>query len=153
METVDLSTMETDLPVLPERTSYEVTSKQSLIMRLVPQLVESRIPQVPSIRSSITRLRTPKDSENLRLRSPSSPPSYSDRQPPNESIIEVEEGSSDMSCQAALEIRPSSSRSSTLPTYQETETSSGINWRFATQGAPTTRHRPPIMLWLTKIQE
>lgn len=124
-------------------------NRPSMIYSVLPVVVQNRIPALPSLRRSISgfhgRTRHTKNGSIFSdvSQAPSPPPSYSSRpgsgsvSPDRNSIAlpDVEESE----IRDDISERPSSSRYSPPPfPFSISETESGVNWRYASQGRTFT---------------
>jgi hypothetical protein len=116
--------------------------RTSMIYQVLPAMVSSHLPTIPSIRRSINEIRgrrlhtkTNSISENSLPGTP--PPSYTSRPssgsatPNRQSLIA---GETELDFLDDVSERPSSSMSSGPPPFSAYETKTGINWKYAGQG-------------------
>ena len=116
--------------------------RASMIYQVLPAMVSSHLPTIPSIRRSIGEIRDrrfhSKTDSLTELPLPvTPPPGYTSRPSsgsasPNRRSIVVGEADLDFSDDASE--RPSSSMSLNPPPFAAYETKTGVNWRYAGQG-------------------
>lgn len=119
----------------------------SIMYTILPPIVQSRIPKLPSIRQAVGRLRRSSSyassiSDSTRTRTP--PPRYSSRPASageNRWSMISDSEATDISHNEEINFDHSPSSRSTPPTFLMSEDQSGINWKYANQGR--SRSNPP----------
>lgn len=119
--------------------------KPSMVFNVLPAIVQSRIPTIPSLRRVLSGARsnassTKRSSYPSEIESPDIlPPGSSSR--PASARSRSSQGSSldsfeaEVDFQECVSTRPQSSMSTTPPgSYPVAELSTGINWKYANQG-------------------
>lgn len=116
----------------------------SMLYNILPSLVTSRVPTLPSIRRSVTSYRTRSlHSKTNSLSDTSSlgtpPPCYTSRPPSGAATPDrgFRDSSIDLSDDASDRPRSSGSSFPLVTTTYEAET--GVNWRYASQGKRTQK--------------
>lgn len=116
--------------------------RPNMIYHILPTMVSDRIPTIPWLRKSLNDVRSrslhsksPSLTESLQLETP--PPGYTSRPgsgsvTPQRLSLALEDADFDLLDDASE--RPSSSRSALAPPFPGYETTTGINWKYASQG-------------------
>lgn len=123
-------------------------ARTSMIYQVLPTLVASHLPTIPSIRRSLgeireRRLHSKTNSINELPQPESPPPGYASRPssgsatPNRRSLIVGDVG---FEFPDDISERPGSSMSSTAPPFSGYETKTGIDWKYAGQGTNPLLH-------------
>lgn len=115
--------------------------RASMIYQVLPAMVSSHLPTIPSIRRSISEIRDrrfhSKTSSITELPLPGTPPpGYTSKPcsgsatPNRHSLV----GEAEVDFLDDVSERPSSSMSSIPPPFSAYETKTGVNWKYAGQG-------------------
>ncbi|KAJ4992003.1 hypothetical protein SVAN01_02598 [Stagonosporopsis vannaccii] len=133
--------VDSDVTTLVETTELK-NFRSSMIYQVLPAMVSSHLPTIPSIRRSIGEIRDrrlhSKANSMTELPLPGTPPpGYTSRPSsgsasPNRRSLVVGEADLDFSDDASE--RPGSSMSMNPPPFAAYETKTGINWKYAGQG-------------------
>lgn len=117
-------------------------ARTSMIYQVLPTMVSSHLPTIPSIRRSIGEIRDrrmhSKTNSITELPQPGTPPpGYTERPgsgsaTPNRPSLVVSEADLEFPDDASE--RPGSSMSSNPPLFSAYEMKTGINWKYASQG-------------------
>lgn len=141
---VQASVLEVDSDAATIVDTTELKSvRTSMIYQVLPAMVSSHLPTIPSLRRSICEIRDrrlhSKTNSITELSLPGTPPpGYTSRPssgsatPNRRSLIA---GEPELDFPDDVSERPSSSTSSVPPPFSTYETKTGINWKYAAQGA------------------
>lgn len=121
----------------------------SMIYQVLPAMVSSHLPTIPSIRQSITEIRDRRLHGKASSISETSlpgtpPPGYTTRPgsgsatPNRQSLIS---GETELDFSDDVSERPGSSMSSAPPLFSAYEAKTGINWKYAGQGMNRAVHK------------
>ena len=133
--------VDSDAVTLVDSTDLK-NARTSMIYQVLPTMVSSHLPTIPSIRRSIGEIRDrrmhSKTNSLSDLPQPGTPPpGYTERPgsgsaTPNRRSLVV--GEADLEFPDDVSERPGSSMSSNPPPFSAYETKTGINWKYAGQG-------------------
>lgn len=139
-QTVTLE-VDSDAVTLVDTTELK-NARTSMIYQVLPAMVSSHLPTIPSIRRSIGEIRDrrlhSKTNSTTELPQPGTPPpGYTSRPSsgsatPNRRSIVV--GDADLDFPDDVSERPGSSMSSNPLSFSAYETKTGISWKYAGQG-------------------
>lgn len=140
--------VDSDAVTLVDTTDLK-NARTSMIYQVLPTMVSSHLPTIPSIRRSIGEIRDrrmhSKTNSLTELPQPGTPPpGYSERPgsgsaTPNRRSLVV--GDADLEFADDASDRPGSAMSSNPPPFSAYETKTGINWKYAGQGTNPPSHR------------
>lgn len=133
--------VDSDAVTLVDTTDLK-SARISMIYQVLPTMVSSHLPTIPSIRRSIGEIRDrrmhSKSNSLSELPQPGTPPpGYTERPgsgsaTPNRRSLIV--GEADLEFPDDVSERPGSSMSSNPPPFSVYESKTGINWKYASQG-------------------
>lgn len=133
--------LDSDAPTLVDTTELR-NPRTSMIYQVLPTMVSSHLPTIPSIRQSISEMRDRQLHSKTRsitgLPQPGTlPPGYTSRPSsssatPNRRSLAL--GDADLDFSDDVSERPGSSMSSDAPAFLAYESKTGINWKYAGQG-------------------
>ncbi|KAF3051743.1 hypothetical protein E8E11_008373 [Didymella keratinophila] len=133
--------VDSDAVTLVDTTDLK-SARTSMIYQVLPIMVSSHLPAIPSIRRSIGQIRDrrshSKTNSLTELPQPGTPPPGYTEKPgsgsatPNRRSLVI--GEADLEFPDDVSERPGSSMSSNPPPFSAYETKTGINWKYAGQG-------------------
>lgn len=151
--------VDSDAATLVDTTELK-TIRTSMFYQVLPTMVSSHLPSIPSLRKSIGEIRDRrlhgKANSLSELPLPGTPPPGYTSRPgsgsatPNRRSIVASEADLDFSDE--LSERPSSSMSSSPPPFAAYETKTGVNWKYAGQGKEMKPFKVAYALTLRRYQ-
>lgn len=133
--------LDSDAATLIDTTEFK-NARTSMIYQVLPALVSSHLPTIPSIRRSIGEIRDrrfhSKANSISEIPLPGTPPpGYTSRPSSGSATLHrhsLVAGEPDLDFPDDVSDRPGSSMSSNPPPFPTYETKTGISWRYAGQG-------------------